>query len=95
MNVALVMGKSHVVPTKITKIPRLELTAAIVSAKVGTKIGHELCYPKLNEFFWTDSNVVLGYEAKRFHTFVPNRAQVFKSFTWRYMALHWRHEQPC
>ena len=61
MNVALVIGKSHAAPTKITTIPRLELTIALVSAKVGTKIQEELCYPNLIEFFWTDSKVVLGY----------------------------------
>ena len=78
VNVALVIGKSRVAPTKITMIPRLELTAALVSAKVGTKIQEELCYPNLTEFFWTDSKVVLRYiknEAKRFHTFVANRVQ--------------------
>ena len=34
--------------------------------------------------------MVLGYEAKRFHTFVPNRAQVLKTCTnlkrWRYIG---------
>ena len=92
VNVALVIGKSRVAPTKITTILRLELTAALVSAKVGTKIQEELCYPNLTEFFWTDSKVVLGYiknEAKRFHTFVANRVQEIKIQTkieqWRYI----------
>ena len=92
VNVALVIGKSRVAPTKITTIPRLELTAALVSAKMGTKIQEELCYPNLTEFFWTDSKVVLGYiknEAKRFHTFVSNRVQEIKIRTkieqWRYI----------
>ena len=82
VNVALVIGKSHVAPTKITTIPRLELKAALVSAKVGTKIREEICYPNLTEFFWTDSKVVLGYiknEAKRFHTFVANSCLLYTS----------------
>ena len=68
------------------------LTAALVSAKVGTKIREELCYPNFTEFFWADSKVVLGYiknEAKRFHTFVANRLQEIKIRTkmeqWHYI----------
>ena len=38
MHVSLVMGKSRVAPTKITTIPRLELTAAVVSAKVAVMV---------------------------------------------------------
>ena len=92
VNVALVIGKSRVASTKITTIPKLELTATLVSAKVGTKFREELCYPNLREFFWIDSKVVLGCiknEAKRFHTFVANRVQVIKTCTnikqWRYI----------
>lgn len=38
----------------------------------------ELGYTNAEEFFWTDSKVVLGYinnDACRFHTFVANRVQ--------------------
>ena len=36
------------------------------------------------EFFWTDSQVVLGYiknEARRFHVFVANRVQKIRNST--------------
>ena len=86
------MGKSRVAPTKITTIPRLELTAAVVSAKVAVMVQEELNYANLKQYFWTDSKVVLGYinnDAKRFHTFVANRVQVIRSNTdikeWRYI----------
>ena len=92
VNVSLVMGKSRVAPSKITTIPRLELTAAVVSAKVGTMLQDELNYANLKQYFWTDSKVVLGYisnDAKRFHTFVANRVQMIRSNTntkeWRYV----------
>ena len=76
------MGKSRVAPTKITTIPRLELTVAVVSAKVAVMVQKELNYVNMKQYFWTDSKVVLGYinnDAKRFHTFVANRVQVIRS----------------
>ena len=84
VHVSLVMGKSRVAPTKITTIPRLELTAAVVSAKVAVMVQEELNYVNMKQYFWTDSKVVLGYinnDAKRFHTFVANRVQVIRSNT--------------
>lgn len=36
------------------------------------------------EFFWTDSQIVLGYiknEARRIHIFVPNRVQKIRDTT--------------
>ena len=91
VNVSLVMGKSRVAPLKITTIPRLELTAAVVSAKVDVMLQEELNYANLKQFFWTDSKVVLGYinnDAKRFHTFVANRVQIIRSNT---DTKKWRH----
>ncbi|XP_078374366.1 uncharacterized protein LOC144657884 [Oculina patagonica] len=92
VNVSLVMGKSRVAPSKIATIPRLELTAAVVSAKVGSMLQDELNLANLKQYFWTDSKVVLGYinnDAKRFHTFVANRVQLIRSNTdtkgWRYI----------
>ena len=58
VNVTLVMGKSHVAPSKIITVPRLELTTAVVSAKVGAMLQEELNYPNLKQDFWTDSNRV-------------------------------------
>ena len=97
VNVSLVMGKACVAPSKdkVTTIPRLELTAAVVSAKVGVMLQEELNYSNLKPYFWTDSKVVLGYinkDAKRFHTFVANRVQMIRSNTdtkeWRYIDTH-------
>ncbi|XP_065097354.2 uncharacterized protein [Paramisgurnus dabryanus] len=89
---ALVVGKSRVSPTKITTIPRLELTAAVVSVKISNMLKEELGCIDAEEFFWTDSKVVLGYirnEARRFHTFVANRIQKIQLSSapqqWRYV----------
>lgn len=74
----LLMGKARVSPLKVTTIPRLELAAAVVSVTVSNMLKEELGYCNVEEFFWTDSKVVLGYinnDARRFHTFVANRVQ--------------------
>ena len=87
----LVMGKSRVAPTKVTPIPRLELTAAVVSVKISELLAAELEYGNVEEFFWTDSKVVLGYignQARRFHTFVANRVQRICTHT---TPQQWKH----
>lgn len=81
---SLVMGKARVAPSKVTTIPRLELSAAVVAARTSVMLRKELEIDGLQEYFWTDSKVVLGYlnnDAKRFHVFVANRIQRIKSTT--------------
>ncbi|XP_049336637.1 uncharacterized protein LOC125802479 [Astyanax mexicanus] len=89
---SLVMGKARVAPTKVVTIPRLELTAAVVSAAVSSMLKEELELKIDQEYFWTDSQVVLGYinnEARRFHIFVANRVQRIREMTdpaqWHYI----------
>ena len=90
-HVSFVMGKARVAPLKSITIPRLELTAAVVSTKVSQCLKQELDYKDVIELFWTDSQVVMGYinnEAGRFHTFVANRVQEIHNRTkpdqWHY-----------
>ncbi|XP_030828067.1 uncharacterized protein LOC105436445 isoform X1 [Strongylocentrotus purpuratus] len=89
---SFVIGKSRVTPLKQVSIPRLELTAATVSARMSGFLNQELKYDSFKEFFWTDSKVVLGYiqnEARRFHVYVANRIQMIRDLTdpdmWRYV----------
>ena len=90
---ALVMGKARVAPTKVTTIPRLELSAAVVATKLSDLLKREMELEGLQEYFWSDSKVVLGYinnNTRRFHVFVANRIQRIKSSTepsqWHYVA---------
>ncbi len=92
VHVAFVSGKARVAPLKMVTIPRLELAAALVSALVSHTLKKELQIPVDEEFFWTDSQVVLSYianEAKRFHVFVANRVQKIRQLTkptqWHYV----------
>ena len=74
----LVMGKARVAPLKSTTVPRLELTAALVSTRINTILVKELQYEGMQSFFWTDSKAVLGYiknDDKKFHVFVANRVR--------------------
>ena len=89
---SLVTSKARVAPTKVTTIPRLELNAALVSVKMSNLLQEELQYENLDEYFWTDSKVVLGYlnnESRRFQVFVANRVQRIKHSTrtdqWNYV----------
>ena len=53
-------------------IPRLQLTAAVVSVKVREVVRRQLEYNVTKELFWTDSQIILGYignDARRFHTY--------------------------
>ena len=93
INVALLMGKSRVSPMRATTIPRLELTAALVAAKVSNLINTELNVTPILNVYWTDSKITLGYilnETKRFRIYVANRAQKIRETTdinkWRYVA---------
>ena len=91
--VALVMAKSRVAPIKVTTIPRLELVAATVSVKVAALVKEEIQIDAIEDLYYTDSEIVLGYignEVKRYRTFVANRCQIIKVYTeygkWRHVT---------
>ena len=86
------MAKARVTPLKAVTIPRLELTAALVSVKVASLIKKELTLRISREIFWSDSKVVLSYisnDSRRFHVFVANRVQEIRDKTdprqWAYV----------
>ena len=88
---SLVLGKARVASLKMVTIPRLELTAAVVSVRVSEMLCQELQYEGVQEIFWMDSKVVLGYiknDSKRFHLFVANRIQQIRDQT---SLSQWRH----
>ena len=62
----------------------LELTAATVSVKIPKMLHKEKnaeLIQSMEEFYWTDSQVVLGYlknDIKQFKIFVANRVQLIR-----------------
>ena len=76
---------------KAVTIPRLELAAAVLSAKLGTMLKEELDLSEKG-IYWTDSTTVIKYiknDKARFHTYVANRVQAIRDRTdvnqWRYV----------
>ena len=63
---------------KFVSIPCLELTAATLSVNILKLISEELQYSIDKKYFWTDSQVVLGYlqnESKRFKVLMAKRSR--------------------
>lgn len=78
VHVSFLMAKSRVPPIKPISIPRLELTAAVVSVNVTRMLKSELDVDNVQCYYYTDSEIVIGYinnDARRFHVYVGNRVQ--------------------
>ena len=72
------MGKAKGTPKKYISIRCLVLVAATLSVKMAKYIQKELNIDCLQETFWFESRVVLGYirnTTKKFKMFVANRIQ--------------------
>ena len=83
------MAKARVAPPKITTIPRHELQADTLSTRLSKVMKQELV-PATQEYYYSDSEIVLGYianDTKKFHTFVANRVQQIKNAT----VEQWKH----
>ena len=85
---SFVFGKSRLASLKGMTIPRLELTAAVLAARVRRALQFQID----RSVFWTDSTTVMRYvrnEHTRFHAFVANRVAVIRDASspeqWRYV----------
>ena len=90
---AFIMGKSRVAPLKTVTIPRMELTAAVVAARMDKLWRRELRMELQDSVFWSDSTSVLKYiknETSRFRVFVANRVSEILRMSnpsqWRYVS---------
>lgn len=57
---AFVMGKARLAPIHEISIPRLELTAAVISVRLSSIIREELDMVIQHVYYWTDSTSVLN-----------------------------------
>ncbi|CAL1671780.1 unnamed protein product [Lasius platythorax] len=90
--VQLVCSKTKVAPLKRLTIPRLELTAALLLARLITKITKALELPEVLAFCWSDSSVTLTWisgHPSRWKDFVRNRVSAIQetllNVPWRYV----------
>ena len=56
---AFVMAKTRVAPVKELALPKLELMAALIAARVSDFIITSLCLQGISTHFWADSQIVL------------------------------------
>ena len=82
-------GESRLTPTKVVTVPRIELTTATISVRMGQMLYEELEVKPETITYHTNSPTVLWYignEQKRFQIFVANRVQLIRDFTCRQRA---------
>ena len=69
------MSRNKVAPLKSVTVPRLELQAALMSAKMESALREGLEVDIVRSYFWTDREIVLKYirnRKKRFHVYAAN-----------------------
>ena len=79
-------------PTTLARLNQSSFIACLMPRKLAWVLKKELDYKKIEEFYWTDSKVVLGStnnESRRFRTYVANRVQLIHELTvpsqWMYV----------
>ncbi|GFS75609.1 integrase catalytic domain-containing protein [Trichonephila clavipes] len=88
--VRLITSKSRVAPIKILTIPRLELCAAVLLAKLVKRVVDALQLETAELYLWSDSMIVLAWlrkEAMDLKTFVQNRVAkiLYPNQLWRHV----------
>lgn len=79
---SFVMGKSQLSPLKPVTIPRMELSAAVLSTRLDRMIRQVVELPINDSFYWTDSTCVLRNIAnseRRYKTFAANQVAAIQS----------------
>ena len=89
--VSFVMGKSRLSPLKPISIPRLELFAAVIAARLTRFVNRKIDLDIEKTVLWTDSTVVLSYlknTSKRQPVFETNCIKLIRKIS-SVKQWHW------
>lgn len=88
----LVSAKSKVAPLKPLSMPRLELQAALIGARMASSVKADQNFKISKEYYWSDSITVLSWlrsDARRYRQFVAVRVgeilELTKASDWRWV----------
>lgn len=92
VRIAFIASKCRVAPVKHTSMPRLELQAALLAARLTDTIKREHRLTVANTYLWSDSSTVLHWirnDARNYKTYVAHRLGEIDELTnkkdWRYV----------
>ena len=91
---AFVLGKARVAPMKVMTVPKLELQAALLAARLKREICRALTVTVDKVFMWTDSTIVLQWinSTNKHPIFIANRVSEILENT---SVDQWNHVATC
>jgi len=90
VSVKLLMARSRLAPLKRPTIPRMELLASVIGARLSSFVREALNLDRIPSFLWSDSTTALAWIKgnDEWGTFVGNRVKEICSLT---EPKDWRH----
>lgn len=78
VEVNLICAKGKTAPSKTQSLPRLELEATVIAARLGKNVTKHIDMPEIETFLWTDSAITFAWMQKphsHWEVYVANRVK--------------------